>query len=221
MKKIRTSAPANKQKGIAILPLLLMAVIIGGALVAWTATSRANTSGAQDSNNKVMGASVIDQGKSLEMVVSNYLTNGVTATALTFDTTANGGVFNPNDGVTKPSVNGNLLASSTAPDGIWVYNKVFKANGIGTAAGVDYIATVSGLKQGTCQKINEILYNSTTVPAAGVATSAFTGGATAAAPTSTSTAADLSAVAGVANWTAGCVSTTDSKYVYFHVLNAS
>jgi len=228
MKKSKLSnTMQHKQKGIAVLPLLLMAVIIGGALVAWAATSRSNTSAATDGNNKVMASSIIDQAKAQEQTFTNLVTNGVTAATITYDTTTGQGVFDPNVGIIKPIPQGNAMlpaASLGATEGFWAYNKVFKGNGIGTQAGVDYIVTLGGIKNGVCSKINDVLYAlgaTTAPPSVALAEAAFVGGATPAAPTSTSAAADLSSTAAVLNWPAGCVQTSDGKFVYFHVVNAS
>ncbi|RQR65536.1 hypothetical protein DIE18_03550 [Burkholderia sp. Bp9125] len=222
----QAAAAQRNQKGFAVLPLLLLAVIIGGALVAWAATSRSNTSAAQDGNNKVMASSIIDQGKAQEQTFTNLVTNGVTPTSITYDTTTGQGVFDPNVGIIKPIPQGNALVPAAglgATEGFWVYNKNFKGNGIGTQAGVDYVVTVAGIKNGVCSKINDVLYatgSTTAPPSVASAESAFVGGATVSNPVSTGTA-DLTSTAAVANWPAGCVQTSDGKYVYFHVVNAS
>lgn len=221
-------APAGRrnQGGFAVLPLLLLAVIIGGALVAWAATSRSNTSAAQDGNNKVMASSIIDEGKSQEQTFTNLVTNGVVATSITYDNTSGQGIFDPNVGIIKPIPQGNAMqpaASLGATEGFWVYNKQFKGNGIGTQAGPDYVVTVGGIKNGVCSKINDVLYSlgsTTAPPAVAAAESAFVGGATVATPVSTGSP-DLSSTAAVLNWPAGCVQTSDGKYVYFHVINAT
>jgi len=216
--------PKREQKGIAVLPLLLMAVIIGGALVAWAATSRSNTSSATDGNNKVMASSIIDQAKSQEQTFTNIVTNGIAPTSVTYDTATGKGIFDPNIGIIKPIPTGNSLQTPLgSTEGIWVYNTSFKGNGIGTQAGVDYIVTLAGLKNGVCSKVNDVLYATGNVapPTVSLAESAFVGGATTAVPVSTSAGADLSGTAAIVNWPAGCVQTTDGKYVYFHVVNAS
>ncbi|WP_432263146.1 hypothetical protein [Cupriavidus sp. TMH.W2] len=214
----------SKQKGIAVLPLLLMAVIIGGALVAWAATSRSNTSAATDGNNKVMASSIIDQAKSQEQTFTNLVTNGITPATVTYDTTTGKGIFDPNVGIIKPIPGGNSMQTPLgATEGFWTYNTAFKGNGIGTQAGVDYIVTLAGLKNGVCSKVNDVLYalGNVAPPTVALAESAFVGGATNAVPVSTSSGADLSGTAAVLNWPAGCVQTSDGKYVYFHVVNAS
>ncbi|WP_431798070.1 hypothetical protein SGO26_30225 (plasmid) [Cupriavidus metallidurans] len=214
----------RKQKGIAILPLLIMAVIVGAGLVAWAATSRSNTTTATDSNNKVMASSIIDQAKSQEQTFSNLVTNGNTPASVTYDTTTGKGVFDPNVGIIKPIPTGNSLQTPLgATEGFWVYNTTFKGNGIGTQAGVDYIVTLAGVKNGVCAKVNDVLYatGNAAPPTVALAESAFVGGATTATPVSTSAGADLSGNAAVANWPAGCVQTSDGKFVYFHVVNAT
>ncbi|MEX3983828.1 hypothetical protein AB4Y45_33120 [Paraburkholderia sp. EG287A] len=221
-----SAGPRRGQGGFAVLPLLLLAVIIGGALVAWAATSRSNTSAAQDGNNKVMASSIIDEGKSQEQTFTNLVTNGVTPSSVTYDTTSGQGIFDPTVGIIKPIPQGNAMlpaVSLGSTEGFWVYNKNFKGNGIGTQAGADYVVTLAGIKNGVCSKINDVLYSlgsTTAPPSVGVAESGFVGGATVATPVSTGTP-DLSSTAAVLNWPAGCVQTSDGKYVYFHIVNAS
>lgn len=214
----------NKQGGFSILGVILVVVAIVGVLGVWAMSGQTNTATAASSSADVMGSSVVTDGSAIKATFDTLLVNGSAATSITF-IPADGGannMLNPTNGIQKPNPNANAVINTTPPNGGWIYKSAgFKGNGIGTVAD-DQAIILGSVKDGVCGQINNRLYGATTIPASTLAKAAFTTGATAGAPTST-TAANISAVGDVAGWMAGCVATTDGadNNVYFRVLKAN
>ena len=214
----------NKQGGFSILGVILVVVAIVGVLGVWAMSGQTNTATAASSSADVMGSSVVNDGSAIKATFDTLLVNGSAATSITFipATAGASNMLDPTNGIQKPNPNSNAVINTTFPNGAWIYKSAgFKGNGIGTATD-DQVIILGGVKDGVCGQINNRLYGATTIPASGLASTAFTTDATAGAPTST-TAADISAVAGVAGWMAGCVTTTNGvdNNVYFRVLKAN
>ncbi|MBV5333079.1 hypothetical protein JZU54_05940 [bacterium] len=162
--------------------------------------------------------------------------SGQLPAAVTFDTVALTGIFNPTSGgAAQQSVDPTILARSSAIDGYWVYrgdNVTMK--GVGVAGTSDYTMMVSGLKQSICQQINYALHGTSllTAPVSlAAADAAIIGAPTAATPsiapvTANGVVFDLSAVALAATgWMNGCYATTTVvgtgvNYIYIHTLLA-
>lgn len=223
MKEIKFSGK-NKQGGFSILGVILVVVAIVGVLGVWAMSGQTNTSSASTSSADVMGSSIVNDGSAIKATFDTLLVNGSAATSITFIPAQAGtnNMLDPTNGIQKPNPNSNALVNTTFPNGAWIYKPSgFKGNGIGTAAD-DQVIILGGIKDGVCQQLNNRLYGATTIPASNLANTAFTTGAAAATPTSTN-ASDVSAVAGVSGWMAGCVTTTNGadNNVYFRVLKAN
>lgn len=217
-----------KQTGFSILGVILVVVAVVGVLGVWAMSGQTNTSNAASSASDVAAAGIANDGSAIKATYDTVLVNGSAAGSVTFIADpANGGyastnnILNPTTGIQKPVSNANMFTNTTFPNGAWIYQTGIKGNGIGTTA-AEAAIVVTGLKDGVCQQINNRSYGSTAIPASGLANTAFTTGATALLPSS-SNAADISAVAGVAGWMSGCVTTLQGvdNNVYFRVLKAN
>lgn len=211
----------SKQGGFSIIGVIILAVAIIGALGVWALSGQTNTSNANASAADVMGGGIVNDGSSIKTQFDTLLINGSAAAGITFvpGTAGVNNMLDPTKGIQNPKPNSNLFVDTVFPNGAWIYKPAgFKGNGVGGTAD-DYSVILAGVKDGVCQQINQRLYGAPTIPASGLASTAFTTGATAAAPTSTN-AASIAAVAGVAGWTSGCVTTTGGadQNVYFRVL---
>ena len=81
---------------------------------------------------------------------------------------------------------------------------------LGTAA-ADWVVAVADISQTTCQQLNKMIHNDTTIPTSGVAVTAFTG----------ATGGNVvTAPAGTSARAMGCVGVTGSKYVAYQTLRA-
>jgi len=213
----------SKQKGNLVVAILALVAVIG-VISVWLMSGDTNTTSSSNSTADVMGSSIANDGGAIKATFDTLVINGASASSITFipATAGSNNILDPTNGIQYPVSNPNAFTNTTFPNGAWIYNGTgFKGNGIGTSA-VDQVALVAGVKDGVCQNINSRAHASTTIPASGLASSVFTSGAFAATPTGTGSP-DLSAVAGVAGWVAGCVSTTNGtdNNVYFRVLKAN
>lgn len=214
----------KKQSGFSILIVLIAVVALIGALAAWLMSGQSNTSSTSTSGADVTGSSIVNDGISIKTAFDLLLVNGVSASNITFvpNTAGAANMLDTTSGISKPVPNANAVSSVTFPSGAWIYNATgFKGNAIGTAA-VDQAMVVFGVKDAICAQINNRLRGSTAIPVSGLAVATVTTGATAAAPTATG-AADISAVAAVAGWDSGCMTTLEGadKNMFFRVLKAN
>jgi hypothetical protein len=216
---------AAAQRGFSLLTGFILAIIMFGTLAFFLAGQGINAG---------FGASYANTSKVSGMLASGgYISTGFDAVTLagtspasvTFDTTATTGIFNPTSGgAAVQPLDPTLFSRTNTTDGYWIYRgSDVKLQGVGVGANADYTMMVSGLKLAVCQQINYTLHGTTlaTVPSAlGIADATLFGAPTAAVPTVTSLAVDLTAV-GVSGWANGCYSTsTGSNYVYIHTLLA-
>ena len=219
-----------KQRGFSIISGLIIAVVLFGALAFFLAGRGINSGlgATYATSSKVSG--FLSQVGYIATGFDAVLLNGTAASAVTYDTAATTGVFNPTSGGVSPQALDPSLflpaASLTAQQGFLIYrgNAVI-LDLVGTAAG-DYTAVAAGLKLSSCQQINNTLHGTTTVPSLTTTTSAALTGATATVsnPVDTATATDLLAAAGasVPRRMNGCYATTDGTpvYAYIHTLLA-
>lgn len=212
----------DRQAGVAMFTVILAIVAVMGALAA-TFVSTPSLSGASSGQNyKILASGLISQGATLVQAFQNMEAKGNSASTITFDMNTTTGLFHPTAGTTsyqKPPATA-FLTTVPSVRQAWVYKgTALIGNGVGTSAGENSVV-VRGLLQKVCQEINLNLYGSATIPTAtGKAASTFVADAAtdAATPITDTTAVDLSAVAGISRWTAGCVASSDGEYVYFAV----
>lgn len=215
MKQYQRIDNFKKQAGNTIAGLLILVAIIG--------CDSTNSSSSSTSTVDVMGSSITDDAAAIKSAFDTMLANGASSTSITFipATAGDSNILDPTTGIPMPVSNANAFLNTTFPNGAWIYQSGLKGSGVGTTA-AEISILVPGVKDGVCQQINNRLYGSTTIPASGLATTAFTTGALESTPSS-SNAADMSAVAAIGGWVAGCVTTTDGadRNVFFRVLKAN
>jgi hypothetical protein len=197
------------ERGFAVGAILLAVVLMSVVAAAMVLGNRGPSGSAGDHASKVNAATIIQQGTNLRMGFDVMQARGIAPASVTFDATANTGLFNPNAGGAQPQT---APASAQTTVAAWAYHSA-KIVGVGTTAGVDYVVALGKLRDTVCTQINLALYNSATIPASGVASAAWTTGST----------LDLSAgVTGIDNRPEGCVSTTGGTddNVYYTVTAA-
>ena len=222
MKRINS----NKQQGFSILAVILVIVAVIVAIGVWALSGQTNTSSSGNSTSDIQASSLVNDSGALKLAYDTLVINGSSASSIVFvpNTASTPGapnVLDPVNGVQLPKPNANAIkVGAGATEGIWVFNKTgFVGNGVGTAS-ADPVVLVAGIKKTVCERVNNTLYGSTTIPVSTLATSAAaTTGALSTSPTSTA-AVDISAVAAAAGWTSGCFTTVagGEDNVYFRVL---
>jgi hypothetical protein len=221
-----------KQKGFSLLTGFILSIIMFGTLAFFLAGQGINAGFGTNYSNTSKVSGLLTSGGYINTGFDAVTMGGTTPASVTFDVTALTGVFNPTSGGASPqSLDPTLFQGRAGAagllDGYWIYRgSAVTLNGVGTAA-ADYTMMVSGLKLSVCQQINNTLHG-TALTIAPTTLTAFTDALllgtaplpTAATPTQTTTAADLSAL-GTSGWMNGCYATTTAgNYVYIHTLLA-
>jgi hypothetical protein len=204
--------------------IALMTAILGGFALA----NRSPSSQTDTEQAKVNASVILKQGSDLRDGAQRFATdNGSDAISSTMNFTddASSGLFEvaaryaspqimPTSAFVTALVPSNVLPSAvTASDttqhaGHWFLNKGTAGNGLGTSD-EDPMVVLPGLREEVCSRINRLLYGSSTIPTATGAMTAFTVMAS---------DGGISGVAAVSGWPEGCVITSDSRYVYFKVI---
>lgn len=197
--------------------IALMTAVLGGFALA----NRSPTSQTDIEQAKVNASVILKQASDLRDGVARFASDfgaSSVVSTLDFSSTARQGLFEPAARYASPQImpatafeegeDITIKAPTATSAGHWYLNKVTPANTLGSAT-VDPMVILPGLRQDVCGRVNTLLYGSATIPAAGTDLSVWT--------TATVDGA-ISAVAGVAGWPEGCISTSDSKYVYFKVI---
>lgn len=223
----------RKQKGFSILAVILIVVGLIAIIGAWALSGQTNSQSASESTSDVLAAGIAQDAAAIKAMFDTISVKGVTTAEITYVPTnvAYGtspnlvtNMLNTQSGIQKPVPNPNALqdTAAAAPANFYVYHKGIQLPGVGVTANAETMIVLSGLRLGTCQKINE-RNNGTAVdatpPASGKSQADLLGAATVAAPTDT-TAADLTGVTALSGWSTGCTGTSDGKYVFFRVLRA-
>jgi hypothetical protein len=225
-----------KQKGFSLLTGFILSIIMFGTLAFFLAGQGINSGFGTNYSNTSKVSALVTSGGYINTGFDAVTMGGTTPATVTFDTTANTGVFNPTSGgATEQSLDPTLFARTSAIDGYWVYrgNDVTMKL-VGVAATPDYTMMLSGLKLSVCQQINNTLHGTSllTAPVSLAALDAGVIGAptslapSVAAVTANPLAFNLSAVAAAANgWMNGCYATTTVvgtgvNYIYIHTLLA-
>jgi hypothetical protein len=227
--KTRTLS-AYKQKGFSLLTGFILVIILFGSLAFFLAGSGLNSGFGSSYASISKASSLLTSAGYVNAGFTGVTLNGTAASAVTFDTTATTGMFNPTTGAaTQPSLDPTLFADTSATTGYWIYAKNgIKLNNVGIDTNADYTILASGLKKGVCQQINNTLHGTalnvdpTTFAVNTVALLAAS--ATAASPLA-SVAVDLSAGGtdpSTSGWSNGCYGTFDTPtvYVYIHTVLA-
>lgn len=226
---VRNASRPHAQQGfiqaILLFGIALMAAILGGFALA----NRSPTSQTDTEQAKVSASVALKQGSDLQNGVLRY-GNDFGSTAITntldFSDSSGVGLFDTSARYASPQIMpatafalttetaGETDAPINAPSanaaGHWFLNKATAANGIGSAA-ADPMVVLPDLRADVCSRIDNMLYGTSTVPAS---TGSLANWASTTAPAD----GGISSVSGVAGWAEGCVQTSDSKYVYFKVV---
>jgi hypothetical protein len=197
--------------------IALMTAVLGGFALA----NRSPTSQTDVEQAKVNASVILKQASDLRDGVARYSSDfgsSAVQSTLDFSNTTNQGLFDPTARYASPQImpttafaNGEdtTIKSPTANSaGHWYINKVTVGNALATGA-ADPMVILPGLRQDVCGRVNTLLYGASTIPAAGTALSVWTTG---------TTDGGISSVTGVAGWPEGCIATSDTKYVYFKVI---
>ena len=211
----------QKQAGFIQAALLfgiaLMTAVLGGFALA----NRSPTSQTDTEQAKVNASVILKQASDLRDGVARFASDfGASSVVgtLDFSSTASQGLFDPAARYASPQImpttafaageDVTIKPPTATSAGHWYINKVTPGNALGSAT-VDPMVILPGLRQDVCGRVNTLLYGAPTIPAAGTDLSVWT--------TATVDGA-ISGVAGVAGWPEGCISTSDSKYVYFKAI---
>lgn len=220
----------QKQKGFSILAVILVIVAVIVAIGVWSLSGQTNTSNASNSSSDILASSIANDGASIKLAFDTLVINGASPTSIVFipPTTA---TTAPNmldvvAGIQLPKPNAKTVRQgSTVPEGMWIYApNTFSAKTIGSSS-IDKLIVIAGVKDSVCQRINNTLYGSTTIPPSGITdVNALFSDVTAANPTTMASSFSLATSTTTADgWTSGCLSTGGiaDKNLYFKVLQAN
>lgn len=232
--KIHTQQMLSKQRGFSILTGIILTIIIFASLAFFLAGQGVNASFGSNYTSQSKASSLLASAGYVKVGFDSVILASNSANQVTFDTTTNTGIFNPTTGgASQQSLDPTMFVDTQVPatatvaatgvHGYWIYRKAdFTLNGVGINATPDYTMVAAGLKSGACAEINNLLHGSLTIP---VLTSSEAQLVTAPTAGNGSTAPSLAPPASLATetqsgWTGGCYQTSDSKYIYIHVLLA-
>lgn len=201
------------EKGNALF-LILIAVILFAALS--YAITQSNRSGGNPSRetNLIASTTVTQYPSAIRTAITRMLLRGVSIDQLLFNDPANFSgttsleVFHPSGGgAVYQNVDPNTvtLDSNGDPEGVWTFLTGKVVTNVGTSA-ADVVATLTNVKKGICERINEQITGSTDIPAIALADAAMI-----------VDAGDITGT-GIDGQPFLCVETTDNHYVYYHVL---
>jgi hypothetical protein len=223
------------QQGFSLLTAFILTIIMFGSLAYFLAGQGINAGFGATYSNTAKSSGLLASAGYVSTGFDAVILGGQSATAVTFDSTASTGIFNPTAGGAAPQpldpslFDPTLLALNTI-HGYWAYRVITTTrapavalNNVGTVS-AEYVIMASGLKQSVCEQINTALHGSATIPDSGVSNAILLGAATpptATTPTgfTTGAAIDLSAILGTVGWLSGCY-LAGTNYVYIHTLLA-
>lgn len=209
----------RQQSGFAVFTMLMIVITLLGILTAVVSTSRTSASSYGDAQ-KTLAMGVIGQGNALVVGFQAMEGRGTSPSSITFDNAATTGLLNPIDGgssIQTPPFQA-FAPGSALP--FWVYKgQNVRVNSVGSSGVSEYAFVLRGLTQAACQQINNRLYGSTVIPASGLMATTWVPNSTLITSPTETTSVNIEAVAGVARWMVGCVSSSDGapEYIYFVV----
>lgn len=233
--KARTSS--SKQRGFSLLTGFILAITMFGTLAFFLGGRGVNSTFGTTYSNTSKVSGLLTSAGYISTGFDAITMSGQVPSAVTFDTAANTGMFNPTaGGASQQTLDPTLFinvdtpattaAAATGLHGYWIYRRSdVTLNAVGTPT-AEYTVMASGLKLGVCQQINATLtgsLNTTAPPTLTAITEALLVAGSPPAANSNSTvtglAVNLSALAGAGRLN-GCYATSDSVYVYIHTLLA-
>lgn len=201
-KQTRTTAKA-KQGGFIQGAILFGLAVLVAVIGAFALANNGSSSSADKETDKVNAGVILKQGSDLRDAASRYLSDGNAIGSLAF---TNASLFDPAKGYgSAPSAPARVFS---ATQNAYVLDAGTTAvSGQGTTA-ADYTATLIGLTQGVCERINNTLYNTPMLDDAvtGALSDGKAGGSTVA-----------NQKTGVSE---GCFKEATNGYTYFKVLVA-
>ncbi|HEY1057508.1 MAG TPA: hypothetical protein VGE55_02120 [Limnobacter sp.] len=197
--------------------IALMTAVLGGFALA----NRSPTSQTDVEQAKVNASVILKQASDLRDGVARFSSDFGSSTVtntMDFSTTASQGLFDPAARYASPQIMPtsafNTAVTIAAPSanqaGHWYYNRATVGKAIGTGA-ADPLVFLPNLRPDVCQRVNTLLYGSNGIPVSGGALSDWT---------TITGDGDLAGATGTdpSGWPEGCVQTSDSKYLYFKIV---
>lgn len=196
--------------GVVYLVVGLIAIVMAGIAYMSRGTATGTSEQAARTNASVM----MKQASDFKAGFDRMLVNGVSAANITFDTTADTGLFDPAAGAQyaiKHVPPAGVVSTGTPA---FTYTRQLRLPGIGSAAGEDYVVTVGNITVEVCRQVNRILWND------GAAANPASSTGTLVQLTTTPAAVNDSGItsANYLNRPEGCVAASGGEYVYYKVL---
>lgn len=202
--KMKSNKFRSAQKGIGLFVVLAILALAGLIAAVFTSRGAGSVSQIGDATSSGVAAMVMSQAKIIETGYGIAALNGVTVDAVTMDTSVTTGLFNPSIGA-QPTLESlpRAFAGGMTPT-TWAVFKM-KMPAVGTTAGLDTVATLSGVSQATCLAYAKLSASNATIAVPAVTTAL-------------AASADMTAEAAITGQLKGCYAIAGS-YVVFHVVN--
>lgn len=203
------------QAGFVVGPILLVVALITIIAGAIALANRGGSSASASEAVKVQSAVILQQAINQQDGYNRMLAGGLAAAAITFDTTAGSGLFDPALGYaviqSAPHEVWNLTAGHTIADEKWHYKTSVVVPEVGTAS-PDMVLVLPDIGLGHCQRINNILYGDV------INQAPTTGAGSLANWKALADAVDMSGIVALSGRSEACLATTDARYVYYKTL---
>jgi hypothetical protein len=213
--------PKSRQGGFIQAALLFGIALITAVLGGFALANRSPTSQTDQEQAKVNASVILKQASDLRDGVARFASDfGSSAVTnnLDFSADPNQGLFDAAARYASPQIMPTSafgLGESTAIQtpagnvaGHWYLNKATIGNSLATGL-ADPMVILPGLRMDVCGRVNKLLYGSDAIPASTAALADWK---------TISTDGGIAALPAVAGWPEGCVATSDTKYVYFKVV---
>lgn len=150
---------SRRQSGFMAGPLLIGIALIIAVVGFMAFANRGPATSTSSQQNKLNAALLLKQGSDLAEGYARAVGDGITPATLEFNATAPNGLFNPAKGYAVAQIVPTKVCVSTANnDCAWKENKSVVIEDIGSGTG-DGLIAVNSLTAGTCEAINNALYN--------------------------------------------------------------
>lgn len=208
------------KSGFIVAPILV-AVIIGAALVGVLALTTGDQSSGGNETNRTLATNIIGQGSNLSTVMQRAVASGLDPDEITFNEPPSLSTdFYAIARLEGPSPLGSAMSHGYAGNNRWQYTRGVRITGVGQSATQPEIAAVVvGLKLGVCRHINFVLYGMDIDDP----DNPYDGGAATAADWQAgfiegAATINLTGVAALENRREGCVRTSDGVNVFYRVI---
>lgn len=215
----------DKQKGFAPIWLIVGAIVLAVGFGAYLSGSKVNVPPLSEKTAQLASVSVIEQGTLIIGGIQQMAGNSRALTEITDNATDDGtsgtyGLYHPTVGGAQVQVpNRDAVTTNTSK---WVLKidatkttdatrATFVASGVGTAS-PDYAAVLPEVSLTACRQINVAQHRALSTDEPDVVTTGASSDFT------TPASSVVTDAVKHANWSSGCVKTTDGKYAYFAVI---